>query len=96
MTVTTTSHWSCEMVVSLGPQGTFVMGTKAKPVTVAQYQRRLMCTRVSTILTNCLSFSGWQENLRPLLIRGQFLGGKSLDSWAICRFLGGKRISDHF
>jgi hypothetical protein len=52
MTVTTTSHRSREMAVSLGPQGTFVTGTKAKPVTVAQYQRRLMCTRVSTTLMN--------------------------------------------
>jgi hypothetical protein len=40
------------MVVSLGPQGTLVTGTKAKPVTVAQYRRRLLCTCVSTILTN--------------------------------------------
>jgi hypothetical protein len=37
------------MTVSLGPQGTFVTGIKAKPVTVAQYQRRLLCNRGSTI-----------------------------------------------
>jgi hypothetical protein len=47
-----TSHRSREMVVSLGSQRTFVMGTKAKPVTVAQYRRRLLCTHVSTILTD--------------------------------------------
>jgi hypothetical protein len=52
MTVTTTSHRSREMTIFLGPQGTFVMGTKAKPITEAQYQRRLMSTCVSTILTS--------------------------------------------
>jgi hypothetical protein len=34
MTVTTTSLWSCEMAVSLGPQGTLVTGMKTEPVTV--------------------------------------------------------------
>jgi hypothetical protein len=34
MTVATTSHWSREMAVSLGPQGTLVMGMKTEPVTV--------------------------------------------------------------
>jgi hypothetical protein len=34
MTVTTTSHRSREMAVSLGPQGTLVTGMKAEPVTV--------------------------------------------------------------
>jgi hypothetical protein len=29
------------MVVFLGPQGTFVTGTKAKPITEAQYQRHV-------------------------------------------------------
>jgi hypothetical protein len=33
-TVTTTSHQSREMAVSLGPQGTLVMGTNTEPVTV--------------------------------------------------------------
>jgi hypothetical protein len=36
------------MVVSLDPQGTFVTGTNAKPVTVAQYRRCLLCTCFST------------------------------------------------
>jgi hypothetical protein len=40
MTITTTNHRSREMAISLGPQGTFVTGTKAKPVTLAQYQTR--------------------------------------------------------
>jgi hypothetical protein len=34
MTVTTTSHWSREMVISLGPQGTLVIGMKTEPITV--------------------------------------------------------------
>jgi hypothetical protein len=34
MIVTTTSHRSCEMVVSLGPQGTLVTGMKTEPDTV--------------------------------------------------------------
>jgi hypothetical protein len=51
-TVTTSSHRLREMAVSLGTKGTFVTGTKAKPVTVAQYRRRLLCTCVSTILMN--------------------------------------------
>jgi hypothetical protein len=34
MTVTTTSHWSREMAVSQGPQGTVVTGMKTEPVTV--------------------------------------------------------------
>jgi hypothetical protein len=34
MTVTTTSHRSHEMAVSLGPQGTLVTGMKTKPVIV--------------------------------------------------------------
>jgi hypothetical protein len=33
-TVTTTSHWSREMPVSLGPQETFVTDTKTEPITV--------------------------------------------------------------
>jgi hypothetical protein len=41
-----------KMAISLGPQGTLVMGTKAHPVTAAQYRRRLLCTCVSTIMTN--------------------------------------------
>jgi hypothetical protein len=32
--VTTTSHWSRKMAISLSPQGTLVMGIKAEPVTV--------------------------------------------------------------
>jgi hypothetical protein len=34
ITVTTTSHRSREMTVSLGPQGTLVTGMKTDPVTV--------------------------------------------------------------
>jgi hypothetical protein len=34
MTITTTSHRSREMAVSLGPQGTLVTGMKTEPVTV--------------------------------------------------------------
>jgi hypothetical protein len=34
MVVTTTSHRSREMAVSLGPQGTLVTGMKTEPVTV--------------------------------------------------------------
>jgi hypothetical protein len=33
-TVTTSTHQSCEMVVSLGPQGTLVTGMKTESVTV--------------------------------------------------------------
>jgi hypothetical protein len=33
-TVTTTSHRSRDMAISLGPQGTLVMDTKTEPVTV--------------------------------------------------------------
>jgi hypothetical protein len=33
-TITKTSHWSREMAVSLGPQGTLVMGMKIELVTV--------------------------------------------------------------
>jgi hypothetical protein len=32
-TVTKTSHQSREMAIFMGPQGTFVTGTKEKPVT---------------------------------------------------------------
>jgi hypothetical protein len=34
MTITTTSHRSREMDVSLGPQGTLVTGMKTEPITV--------------------------------------------------------------
>jgi hypothetical protein len=48
MTVTTTSHRSREMVVSLGPQGTLVTGMKIEPVTVKTSEThsvnlRLLC-----------------------------------------------------
>jgi hypothetical protein len=49
MTITKTSHRLCEMVVSLGSQGTLVTGTKTEPVIVAQYRRCLLCTCVSSI-----------------------------------------------
>jgi hypothetical protein len=52
MTVTTTSHQSREMTISLGPHRTLVTDTKTKLVTVAQYRRRLLCSCVSTILMN--------------------------------------------
>jgi hypothetical protein len=34
MIVTTTSHGSCEMAISLGPRGTLVTSMKSEPVTV--------------------------------------------------------------
>jgi hypothetical protein len=42
-TVTTTSHRSREMAVSLGPQRTLVTGTKTEPVTVTQHQKCILC-----------------------------------------------------
>jgi hypothetical protein len=51
MTVTITSHQSCEMVVSLGPQGTLVTGTNTDPVTRTQHPRCVFCTCISYILT---------------------------------------------
>jgi hypothetical protein len=46
--VTTTSHRSREMVVSLAPQRTLVTGTK-KPVTGTQHQRRVLWNFVSDV-----------------------------------------------
>jgi hypothetical protein len=40
--VTTTNHRSREMAVSLGQQRTLVTGTKTKPVTGTQHQRRVL------------------------------------------------------
>jgi hypothetical protein len=40
------------MIVSLGPQGTLVTGTKTEPVTVIQYRRCVLLNCVSTVLTN--------------------------------------------
>jgi hypothetical protein len=48
-TITTTSHRSREMAVSLSPQETLVTVTKTKTVTVAQHWRRVLCTCVSSI-----------------------------------------------
>jgi hypothetical protein len=50
-TVTTTNHWSCEMTVCLGPQRTLVTGTKTKPVTGTQHQRRVLWNCVSDVST---------------------------------------------
>jgi hypothetical protein len=41
-TVTTASHRSREMVVSLAPQRTLVTSTKTKPVTETQHQQRVL------------------------------------------------------
>jgi hypothetical protein len=41
-----------KMTVSLGPQGTFVTGTKTTPVTVIQYRRRVLLNCVSSVLMN--------------------------------------------
>jgi hypothetical protein len=46
MTVTTTSHRSREMVVSLGPQGTLVTGMKIEPVTVKTSETRSVNLRL--------------------------------------------------
>jgi hypothetical protein len=57
-TVTTTSHRSREMAVSLGPQRTLVSGTKTEPVTVTQHERSIMWNSVSDVSTKwdtCIS-----------------------------------------
>jgi hypothetical protein len=49
MTITTTSHWSREMAISLGPQGTLVTGMKMEPITMklisetCSVNQRLLC-----------------------------------------------------
>jgi hypothetical protein len=48
-TVTITSHRSREMVVSLGPQGSLVMGANTDHVTRTQHRRCVFCTCISYI-----------------------------------------------
>jgi hypothetical protein len=82
MTVTTTSHWSREMAVSLGPQGTLVMGMKIELVTVKltsktrsvnlrllylDEMRHVYSTRVSTQLG---FVTGIRQQLLPQLVIG--------------------------
>jgi hypothetical protein len=51
-TVSTTSHRSREMVVSLAPQRTLVTGTKTKPVTGTHHQQCVLWNFVSDVSTN--------------------------------------------
>jgi hypothetical protein len=62
-TITTTSHWSREMSVSLGPQGTLVTGMKTELVTVKltsemrSVNLRLLCLDVRHIFFHVHLFS---------------------------------------
>jgi hypothetical protein len=75
------------MAVFLGPQGTFVMGTKAKPVTEAQNQRRLMCiclNEMRHVYFTCISaqlvfVTGIKQQQLPRLVTGHV---KWLFLWA--------------
>jgi hypothetical protein len=49
--VTTTSHRSHEMTVSLGPQRTLITSIKAEPVTWTQHWRRILWACVSSVST---------------------------------------------
>jgi hypothetical protein len=77
-TVTTISHRSRELSVSLGPQGTLVTGTKTEPVTVNSISE----TRVVNMFLLCLDerASSWG----PLVSIGNEILCYSLNYWHVC------------
>jgi hypothetical protein len=79
-TVTTTSHWSQNMIDSLGPQGTLVTGTKSEPVAVKSISETHVVNLRLLFLDERANFWGPPVSTGNRLLRCRYIVGMFVTS----------------